>query len=101
MLLNWNPMWRGVFFVSLFFIVLASQLFWLFRARRFIERLTTSKTNRRLLELGLAIAYIVLLAYNLPLVRHRSTPTHFTVRAALLEAPFRWWIFASLLAFLI
>jgi predicted MPP superfamily phosphohydrolase len=92
---------RSPLAVAVFLIFIASQLFWFSRAQRFIERLTASKANQRLLGLGLVIAYTLLFAYNLPWGRHRSTPTHLTVRAALLNAPFQLWILASLLAFLI
>jgi predicted MPP superfamily phosphohydrolase len=96
-----NPISRDLFAVAVLLIFIASQLFWFSRARRFIERLTASKTNQRLLRLGLVIAYILLFAYNLPWGGRRSTPTHLTIRAALLNAPFQFWIVASLLAFLI
>jgi predicted MPP superfamily phosphohydrolase len=101
MLLNINPISRALLSISFLLLFFASQLFWFSRAQPFLERLPTSKTNKRLLQLGLIVAYILLFAYNLPWGERRSTPTHLTVQAALLEAPFRWWILASLLGFLI
>ena len=43
--------------------------------------------------------YVALLAFNLFWPRTAPEPAHLTLRAALLQAPFRWWMLASLLGF--
>jgi uncharacterized protein len=101
MLLNFNPVSRGLLSLSLLLIFVASQLFWLGRARRLVERWTTSRTAQQLLQIGLVIAYVLLFIYNLSRGELRPTPTHLTVQAVLLDAPFLWWVLASLLAFLV
>jgi uncharacterized protein len=101
MLSNFNPVSRGLLSLSFLLIFIASQLFWLGRAWRLAERWTTRRTAQRLLQYGLVIAYTSVFVYQLSWSEHRSTPTQLTLPAVLLDAPFRWWILASLLAFVI
>ncbi len=97
---SFNPISRGLLSVSFLLIFVASQLFWLGRAWRLVERWTTSRAGQRLLQLGLVMVYVLLFAYN-TWGERRSTPTGLTPQALLLDAPFRWWILTSLVAFLI
>jgi predicted MPP superfamily phosphohydrolase len=46
------------------------------------------------------MCYLLLFAYNFGVLRSPE-PTHLTLRAALLQAPFGWWIIGSLGGFLI
>jgi predicted MPP superfamily phosphohydrolase len=96
-----NPVTRWLLSISFVLIFIACQLFWLSRAWRLVERWNIGRTGRRLLQFGLVFAYVFLFACNLTWGERSSTPTELTWRAALLDAPFRWWIFASLLAFVI
>jgi len=101
MLGNFSPVTRGLLSISILLIFIACQLFWLGRAWRLVERWTISRITQRLLQFGLVFAYVFLFAYNVTWGERSSTPTELTLRAALLDAPFRWWILASLLGFLI
>jgi len=101
MLPNLNPISRGLLSLSFLLIFVASQLFWLGRAWRLVERRITSRTAQQQLQIGLVIAYLLLFVYNLFRGERRPTPTHLTLQAMLLDAPFQWWTLASLLSFLI
>jgi predicted MPP superfamily phosphohydrolase len=101
MLVNFNPISRWLLSISFLLIFIACQLFWLGRAWRLVERWTTDRTAQRLGQFGLVFAYLLLFAYNLGWGERSSTPTELTLSAALLQAPFRWWILASLVAFAI
>lgn len=85
--------------VATFLIFLASQLFWFRRLAELGEKLIPHKAWRKNLGGVAAIAYIILFAYNLAWVRDKGTPTGLTLEAALVEAPFLWWVVSSLLGF--
>ncbi len=85
--------------VATFLIFLASQLFWFRRLAGLGEKLIPNKAWRKNLGGVAAIAYIILFAYNLAWVRDKGTPTGLTLEAALVEAPFLWWVVSSLLGF--
>ena len=77
-----------------------SQLFWLWQIRALGRKFIRNPQLRRLLGwLGLGI-YAALLAFNLFGGRTSPEPAYLTLRAALLQAPYRWWMLASLLGFL-
>ena len=76
---------------------LASQIFW-FRRLREIGRFPSKRAQERLAAGG-AVLYIGLLAYNFLWAPRIPSPTRLTLGAALLEAPFQWWVFSSLLGF--
>ncbi len=80
-------------------IFLASQLYWFRRIAEWGERLIPNHKLRRALAGAGAILYILLFAYMFAWSRSFRTPTEFTVRAALLDAPFFWWIAGSLMGF--
>ncbi len=76
-----------------------SQIFWLWQVRALGRRFIRSQSVRRwsgLLGIGI---YLGLLAFNLLWRRAAPEPAHLTLRAALLQAPFGWWMLASLLGF--
>ncbi len=88
-------------FAGIVLIFTASQIFWLRQIRKWCARLLRSPRWRRALG-GTGIAlYLLLFLHNLPGLGRGSEPTQLTLRAALLDAPFRWWLFSSLLGFLV
>lgn len=87
--------------VAIFAIFLASQLFWIRRVGKLGEKLIRNEKWRSVLAGVGAIGYIFLFAYNLAWTRGKGSPTNLTLEAALLEAPFEWWVLCSLLSFAI
>jgi hypothetical protein len=82
-------------------VLVGSQTFWIGRAGALGAKIVTGRTWRVALgSIGLVI-YIVLLTYNLRNWEDVSKGSTFSVRAALLEAPMRVWLFGSLLGFLL
>jgi predicted MPP superfamily phosphohydrolase len=83
--------------INLFLVV--SQTFWISRVGTVGAKIVT----RRKWRLGLGafglVIYVVLLAYNLQKWENVSKGSTLCVRAALLEAPMRVWLFGSLLGF--
>ncbi len=90
---------RSCVFLAIVAIFLASQLFWIRRARELLGGFVTRPRWRRALGGIGAVVYIFLLYYNLPWIGERSSPPYLTLRVALLEAPFRCWVVGSLLGF--
>jgi hypothetical protein len=88
------------FFTALAFVLfIPSQVFWLWQVRGLGRRVIRSLSAQRWLGgVGLSI-YLALLAFNLLWPKPAPEPAHLTLEAALLEAPFRWWMLASLLGF--
>src|SRR5208282_2833671 len=85
--------------VVLMFI--ASQIFWVRQIRKWGRSLIPSATWRRRLSIVGLVFYLLLLFYNFLGGERSAEATHLTLRAALLEAPFGWWIICSLAGFLI
>ena len=97
-------MQRSLVASAMLLILLASQIFWVGQVRSWAKSLIPSSVWRRRVVLAGLTAYVVLLSYNLlpPLRGARSAePTHLTLRAVFLQAPFLWWVLCSLLGFLI
>jgi hypothetical protein len=63
--------------------------------------LIPSATWRRRVGIAGLLCYLLLLFYNFPGGPRGAEPTHLTLRAALIQAPFWSWIVCSLLGFLI
>jgi predicted MPP superfamily phosphohydrolase len=82
-------------------VFIASQLFWFRRVRELGQRLIASGAWRLGLATAGLIAYFFLLLFNFITWWGASRGSALTLRAALLEAPFRWWLFGSLLGFLL
>jgi predicted MPP superfamily phosphohydrolase len=103
-------------------ILVASQIFWVRQIRTWGASLIPSATWRRRVGIAGLVCYLLLLAYNFlggrpsPVPTHLTLrvfafhflrgrpspePTHLTLRAALVQAPFWWWIVCSLAGFLI
>jgi uncharacterized protein len=93
---SFDPLSLGV---NLIFI--ASQLFWFRRVGELGKKLIGNKTWRRGLAATGLIVYTFLLIFNLLTWWDASKGSALTLRSALLEAPFRWWLFGSLLGFLL
>ncbi|HEV2178064.1 MAG TPA: metallophosphoesterase [Terriglobia bacterium] len=88
---------------ALIAFVIASQVYWVRRLRSLGKRFVGSRAGRRALAVAALVFCVVVLAYNFsPLWEARTnSPTRLTPGAALLEAPFQWWIFGSVIGFLI
>jgi hypothetical protein len=82
-------------------ILVASQIFWVRQIRNWVKSLIPSATWRRRVGAAGVVGYLLLLLYNWPGGLRGAEPTHLTSRAALIQAPFWWWIVCSLLGFLI
>src|SRR5260370_6278777 len=97
--MNTLPRLLGFGGIVLFFI--ASQIFWLRRIGRFFARSIASAGWRRALgTMGIAL-YLFLFLNNMPGLGRSGEATHLTLRAALLDAPIRWWLLSSVLGFLV
>jgi uncharacterized protein len=90
---------RFMVFLAVVMIFMASQLFWIHAVRDWGKKVITSHTLRFALGAGSLVIYGLLFVYNFFWFRHEPSPTHLTISAALLEAPFRWWIISSVLGF--
>lgn len=78
---------------------LASQLFWFRRLAELAEKLIPHRGLRRALAGAAAVLYIFIFAYMYAWSRHHGTATEMTLRSALLEAPFFWWVLGSTMGF--
>ena len=80
-------------------LFIPSQVFWLWQIRGLGRKLIRNPLARRWSAwLGIAV-YLVFVVYNLAGPRSNPDSAHLTLRAALLQAPFGWWLLASLLGF--
>jgi len=82
---------RLLFLFALLSIFLASQVFWLRQIGHLGKaRLRNEHWRKWLAGIGV-IAYLFLFAYNTAWSDSTPEPTELTWRAALLQAPYRWW----------
>lgn len=91
-------MHRHIFTLLSAALFIPSQIFWIWQLRglglRFIRN---PSWRRRLGWSGLAV-YVLLLVLNLAWSNiETAEPARLTLQAALLQAPFRWWVLSSLL----
>src|SRR5579863_7838999 len=88
---------------ALIAFVIASQVYWIRRLRNLGKRWIRSRAGRRALAVVALAFCVVVLIYNFsPLWEAGSkSSTRLTPGAALLGAPFQWWIFGSVFGFLI
>src|SRR5579862_2468248 len=92
---------RHLLLVLAFILFLPSQIFWLWQVGALGMKFIQGKSARRWAAgLGLGL-YLVLLAYNLLWPRPVHESPHLTIQAAILIAPFRWWMLASLIGFVV
>jgi hypothetical protein len=93
--------WAGLPDVAIQLFFLASQMFWLRRIGALGKQLVTGRRWRVALGASGLLIYSVLLAYNIRNWENVSQGSTLSLRAALLEAPMRLWLFGSLLGFLL
>jgi uncharacterized protein len=80
-----------------FILFIPSQIFWLWQLRALGRKLIHNETLRSRLGWTASAIYGVFLVLNFALPRTDPDPSHLTLRAALLQAPSRWWLLSSLL----
>ena len=78
-------------------LFIPSQIFWLWQLRKLGIKFIRSPSVRRWLGWSGIGIYLALLAFNVLWPRAAPEAAHLTLEAALLEAPFRWWMLASLM----
>jgi hypothetical protein len=87
--------------LAVLLIFIASQIFWVRRVGQWGAGLLPNKAWRKALAgVGLAV-YTILFAYNFGWTEWGPSPVHMTLKAALLEAPQRWWVVSSVLGFIV
>jgi hypothetical protein len=89
-----------VLFGLMLLVVIAGQVFWLHRVRKWATGLISNPAWRKRLGWMALAGYLILLAEGFGGSGHGASPTHLTLKAALLEAPFKWWFFGSTVGFL-
>src|SRR5271157_204468 len=90
---------RDVFWVLAIGLFIPSQVFWLWQVRALGRKFLRRPSARRWWGWpGLGI-YMALLTFNLIWPSTAPESARLTLRAALLQAPFGWWLLASLLGF--
>jgi len=93
-------LFRHLLFTLAIVLFIPSQIFWIWQVRGLGIKLIRSQSLRRWSGwLGLGI-YVALVAFNMLGPRTAHEAAHLTLEAALLQAPYRWWMLASLLGFL-
>jgi uncharacterized protein len=96
------PPLSGVLFdVGLRVLFITSQLFWILRVRELGVKVIASKRWRKGIGTAGLLVYFFVIVYNLQNWENVSKGSGLTLRAILLEAPGRLWLFGSLLGFLI
>lgn len=78
-------------------VFFASQVFWFRRIGELGEKLISSRTWRGAMGAAAVGVYLFLFVYNFFWARRWPTTTSMNLRAALLEAPFYWWMVGSML----
>jgi len=89
--------------VLFFVLLIGGQIFWIRRLRELGRRLIRSVTWREWIGAALLAVYAFVMIYNfVPLWWLRApTPVRMTATDALLDAPFQWWLFGSVIGFLL
>jgi uncharacterized protein len=90
-----------LFGIALNVVLIASQVFWIRRVGELGKRLIRSKGWRRGLAAAGLIVYFFLLANDLLAGEDTFKGSGLTLRAVVLEAPFKLWLLGSLLGFLV
>ncbi|MGH9327295.1 MAG: metallophosphoesterase [Terriglobia bacterium] len=91
---------RGVVSLSFLLFFVFSQIFWIVKLRRWKQRLVKNAIWNRVLGILGIVLYALLFIHGFG-IRRTLSPTRLTVGAALLQAPFLWWLFGSTLGFAI
>jgi predicted MPP superfamily phosphohydrolase len=85
--------------ISVLLVFIASQLFWILAVRRWGKKVIANRKLRLALGGFLLVIYALLFFFNFVGLRHQPSPTHLTLSAALLQAPFAWWVMSSVAGF--
>jgi predicted MPP superfamily phosphohydrolase len=85
--------------LPVFLLFIGGQIYWIFRVAVWARRLLRSRGARWGVGLAALAVYLLAFAFNVYSGREIPSPTHMTLRDALLVAPFLWWIFSSTVAF--
>jgi predicted MPP superfamily phosphohydrolase len=83
------------------FLFLGGQIYFGFQAVRWAVRRLKSRGARITVITAMVSLYLLYFGLNVVWTTERPTPTHMTLRDALVSAPFLWWIFSSTVAFLV
>jgi len=84
-------------------LVIASQVFWIRRARGLVRKFIPAGLTRGRVEAVALAIFAFVWVYNvvpLPWLGHH-TITQMTATAALIDAPYSWWLFGSVIGFLL
>jgi len=90
---------RAAFLGVVFLLVVASQVFWIQQVRKRAASLIPNPVWRKGLGWTALAGYLLLFANGFGWLGRGVSPTHLTLKAVLLEAPFAWWFFGSTLGF--
>src|SRR5215472_14998878 len=84
-------------------LVIGSQIFWIRRTRGMLRKLISSVTTRERVEAVALAALALVWLYNVVPLRWlgHHTATGMTAAAALIDAPYNWWLFGSVIGFLL
>ena len=91
----------ALIFRILIAIFLASQIYWLVRARALVKSVARTRRARIWLTVAGLAVYFALFALNFGPFGRRASPTRLTWYDTLITAPFAWWVVCSLVAFLL
>lgn len=82
-------------------LLLGSQVYWIRRLRPWFRKLIPNQRARCWLGLTLVAVLLLMFASSFGWLGRSPTPVHLNLKSALLTAPFSWWVFSSVVAFLI
>ena len=88
-------------FAPVLFLFIGSQIYFGLRVVRWAVRRVRSRAARAGVTAGVAGVYVLYFFLYVRWAAEGPTPTHMTLRDALVSAPFLWWIFSSTIAFLV
>lgn len=88
-------------FAPVLFLFLGSQVYFGFQILRWTARRVRRRAARIAAGTAILAVYVSYFVLNILGTTDRPTPTHMTLRDALVSAPFLWWIFSSTIAFLV
>src|SRR5437763_1316536 len=88
-------------FASILLLLIGGQVYWVRRFGNWSRVLIPRKEMRRWLGVAVLATLILLFASNFGWLGRRPSPTHMTLKDALVAAPFAWWAFSSMVAFAI
>ncbi len=88
-------------FSLILWIIALSQIYWLWRGRRWLLKAVPQPRARRVVYAGALALYALAIAYSSGWIGGRNTPVYMRPADALLSAPLAWWLASSLFAFLL